>query len=341
MNRARSAMKLDPAGTGPQIGRAGGDMVLGANGADSAWAKPSSAHVIVIGNEKGGSGKSTVAIHVAIALLKAGQRVATVDLDSRQCSLTHYVERRRQWSKHAKLHLELPMHYRVARGESIRLDENEATEFSDFAQAVSAVERTHDFVVVDTPGADTYLARLAHSMADTLITPLNDSMLDLDVLAIVDPLTLKFTGAGHYAEIVREARRQRRLVDGKMMDWIVVRNRLTAAATRNRRVVAAALEALSGRIGCRFVDGFAERVIYREFFPRGVTAVDPIDAAILGARPSLSHVAAQEEVRSLLAALKLPVNERGRRRVAERAQWAAASREPLELDDVLDGILAD
>ncbi len=310
-------------------------MAGGVNGADLAWAKPASAHVIVIGNEKGGSGKSTVSMHVAVGLLKAGQRVATVDLDSRQCTLTHYIERRRHWSKHARLHLELPTHYRVARGESIHLDENEATEFSNFAEALAAVERSHDFVVVDTPGADTYLARLAHSMADTLITPLNDSMLDLDVLAAVDPLTLKFIGTGHYAEIVHEARRQRRNVDGRMMDWIVVRNRLTAAATRNRRVVADTLVATSGHLGFRFVDGFAERVIFREFFPRGVTAVDPIDAAILGARPSLSHVAAQEEVRCLLAALKLPVNESGRRRVAARAQWAAASREPLELDDVL------
>ena len=50
-----------------------------------------SAHVVVVGNEKGGSGKSTTAIHVAIALLKAGQKVATIDLDSRQKSLTHYV----------------------------------------------------------------------------------------------------------------------------------------------------------------------------------------------------------------------------------------------------------
>ena len=117
------------------------------------------------------------------------------------------------------------MHFRVSRGEGARVDENEATEFSSFAQAVTTVEHSHDFVVIDTPGADTYLTRLAHSMADTLITPLNDSFVDFDVLAAVDPQTFAVTGTSHYSEMVREARRQRRLVDGKVIDWVVVRNR--------------------------------------------------------------------------------------------------------------------
>ena len=60
--------------------------------------RSASAHVIVIGNEKGGTGKSTVSMHLAIALLNMGQRVATIDLDSRQKSLTHYVENRRAWA---------------------------------------------------------------------------------------------------------------------------------------------------------------------------------------------------------------------------------------------------
>ena len=47
-------------------------------------AQSGSAHVVVLGNEKGGSGKSTTAFHIAVALLKAGQRVATIDLDCRQ-----------------------------------------------------------------------------------------------------------------------------------------------------------------------------------------------------------------------------------------------------------------
>src|SRR5215467_2485275 len=206
--------------------------------------RPFSAHVIVLGNEKGGSGKSTTAMHVAIALLKAGQRVATIDLDSRQRSFTHYIDNRRAWAKRAKLGLGLPEHHCVARGESTRLEENEASEFSGFAAAITAVEHTHDFVVIDTPGSDSYLMRLAHSMADTLVTPLNDSFLDFDVLGTVDPATFAVTGVSHYAAMVREARRQRRLVDGGMTDWIVVRNRLAAVSSRNKKVVGDSLNEL-------------------------------------------------------------------------------------------------
>src|SRR5690349_2021322 len=196
---------------------------------------PQSAHVVVLGNEKGGSGKSTTALHIAVALLKAGQRVATI--------------------------------------------------------------------VIDTPGHDSYLMRLAHSMADTLVTPLNDSFVDFDVLATLDPTNFSVTGESHYARMVREARRQRRLVDGKLTDWIVVRNRLSQLSSRNKRLVGEGINELSKRLAFRWVDGFAERVVYREFFPRGLTALDNLDEATLGTRPSLSHITAREEVVGLLNSL--------------------------------------
>src|SRR5437588_10966909 len=100
--------------------------------------RPSSAHVIVLGNEKGGSGKSTTAMHVAVALMQVGQRVATIDLDSRQKSFTHYIENRRAWAARARLDLKIPMHFCVARGSTLKLDENEAIEFGGFADAVSS-----------------------------------------------------------------------------------------------------------------------------------------------------------------------------------------------------------
>src|ERR1043166_4518340 len=153
-------------------------------------------------------------MHVAVALLKAGQRVATIDLDSRQKSFTHYVENRRDTARRSGAPLEVPDHFAIARGEGARVDENEAAEFSGFAEAINAVEHSHDFVVIDTPGNDTYLMRLAHSMADTLVTPLNDSFLDFDVLGTLDAASLEVTGVGHYAQMVRYARRQRRIVDG-------------------------------------------------------------------------------------------------------------------------------
>jgi chromosome partitioning protein len=182
-----------------------------------------STHVVVLGNEKGGSGKSTAALHVAVALLKVGQRVATIDLDCRQQSFTRY--------------LELPVHRCIKLGETMQILDNESSELVQFVDAVSTVERAFDFIVIDTPGSDTYLMRLAHAMADTLVTPINDSFLDFDVLGTVDPATYSVTGESHYAEVVRYARRKRRQLDGASTDWIVVRNRLSMPESRNKQLV--------------------------------------------------------------------------------------------------------
>jgi chromosome partitioning protein len=239
------------------------------------------------------------------------------------------------WAKRARIDLKLPAHFCVARGLTLKLDENEQIEFSGFSEAVTAVEQTHDFVVVDTPGTDSYLTRLAHSMADTLITPLNDSFVDFDVLGMVDGTTYEVTGESHYADMVRDARRQRRLVDGTRMDWIVVRNRLSTLGSRNKRLVGEGLHVLGTRLGFRAIDGLAERVVYREFFPRGLTALDTLDEATLGTRPSLSHVTARADVMRLIEALRLPLDARGQRRAAARAEWFAALEKPIELHDFL------
>jgi chromosome partitioning protein len=292
-----------------------------------------SAHVVVFGNEKGGSGKSTAALHVAVALLKAGQRVATIDLDCRQQSFTRYIDNRSAWARRTGLDLELPVHRGIKLGETMQILDNESSELVQFADAVSTVERAFDFIVIDTPGADTYLMRLAHAMADTLVTPINDSFLDFDVLGTVDPATYSVTGESHYAEVVREARRKRRRHDGASTDWIVVRNRLSMVGSRNRQRVVGGLNELARRLGFRSIDGFTEREVYREFYPRGLTALDDLDEA-LGTRPNKEHVMAREEVRSLLRQLKLPIDERGRRRVANRAEWFNQVNKPLEVPDI-------
>ena len=294
-----------------------------------------SAHVVVLGNEKGGSGKSTLALHIVVALLKAGQRVASIDLDCRQQSFTRYIRNRRLWARRNRLDLELPQHRCITLGTSMQIADNEASEFEQFAAAVGAVERDVDFIVIDTPGHDSYLMRLAHSMADTLVTPINDSFLDFDVLGTVDPATYAVTGNSHYSAMVQDGRRQRRQVDGVDTDWLVVRNRLSLQGSRNNQLIAGGLRELSLKIGFRAVDGFAERVVYREFFPRGLTALDNIDETTLGMRPSMGHVTAREEVTSLLRQLKLPLDERGRRRAANRAEWFAQQDQPLELHDIV------
>jgi chromosome partitioning protein len=134
---------------------------------------------------------------------------------------------------------------------------------------------------------------------------------------------------------VRDARRKRRQLDGATTVWIVVRNRLSMLGSRNKQLVASGLKELSLRLGFRAIDGFAERVVYREFFPRGLTALDDLNEATLGTRPSLGHVTAREEVMGLLRQLNLPLDERGRRRAANRAEWFAQVDKPLEVHDIL------
>src|ERR1700756_1925830 len=292
-----------------------------------------SAHVVVLGNEKGGSGKSTTALHIAVALMKAGQRVATIDLDCRQQTFTRYIENRRTWARRTGLDLELPVHRCIKLGETMQIAENESSEFQQFMEAVSAIERSFDFLVIDTPGSDSYLMRLAHSMADTLVTPINDSFLDFDVLGTVDPATYSVTGESHYAEMVRDVRRKRRQLDGASCDWIVVRNRLSMLESPNKQLVVDGLNELSLRLGFRPIRGFTGREVYREFYPRGLTALDDLDEAF-GTRPSMGHGMAREEVTSLLRQLKLPIDERGRRRAANRAEWFNQVNKPLEVHDI-------
>jgi chromosome partitioning protein len=262
------------------------------------------AHVIVLGNEKGGSGKSTTAVHLIVYLLKAGFRVASIDTDSRQGSLTRYLDNRARRAKKTGVPLELPVHYVVKLGRGDMVREIEASEFSAYAEIIDEVENSFDFVVIDTPASDSYLMRLSHAMADTLVTPVNDSFVDLDVLGRQDEDRAGFEHS-HYAELVASARAERLRVDRVTPDWVVVRNRLSPLPSRNRLKVERGLWDLSARLGFRIADGIFERVIFREFFPLGLTALDPLDRVILGGEPTMSHVAARQEIRDLIGALGL------------------------------------
>ena len=292
------------------------------------------AHVIVCGNEKGGSGKTTTSMHVVVALLKSGFKVATIDLDSRQKSLTRYIQNRNAWARSNQVELELPNHFRF---DAARLDstiERQSQDFSSFVRAVAEVEDNHDFVVVDTPGSDGYLMRLSHSMADTLITPMNDSFVDFDVLGRVDPKTLEIAEVSHYAVMVREARRQRRLADNGLLDWVVVRNRMASLATRNEENLHGCIKELSLRLGFRIADGISERVIFREYFPMGLTAFDDFETTVGGGKPTVSHLSARQEIRKLVRALRLPIDDVGRKRADARKVWLESARQPMELPDI-------
>jgi chromosome partitioning protein len=286
--------------------------------ADSIWFKlmvshaqylsprPRSAHVIVLGNEKGGSGKSTLAVHIIIALLKEGHRVASIDTDSRQLSLTRYIENRARFARKACIELQAPTHYSVCLGEGKVVAEVEAREFAAFAEIIERLGERFDFVVVDTPASDSYRMRLSHALADTLVTPINDSFVDLDVLGRIEGETLSVSAISQYAELVQAARRDRLAAGLRETNWIVARNRIATIANRNQRNVIAGMQHLAGMLGFRVADGISERLIFRELFPSGLTVFDTLDRQVLGTEPTMSHVAARREIRELLEHLRLP-----------------------------------
>ncbi|MGF1543667.1 MAG: division plane positioning ATPase MipZ [Parvularculaceae bacterium] len=267
-------------------------------------------HVIVLGNEKGGSGKSTAAMHVVVALLKSGQRVAALDLDMRQRSFSRYLENRRAYAAAKGVELAFPESPRV---EPSALDSREASkrqESENLKGSLSALGHC-DFVVIDCPGADTHLSRLAHIHADTIVTPLNDSFVDFDLLAKIDPKTGEVTGPSLYAEMVWAARKQRAMSGVKgNIDWVVMRNRLSSTRANNKKHMGDKLTDLSGRIGFRLARGFGDRVIYRELFPKGLTLLDLGGPNAPIRLTTMSHVTARLEIRSLIATLNLPLRKR-------------------------------
>jgi len=305
------------------------------NVANNPVDSPRQAYVIVCGNEKGGSGKTTTAMHLLVALLNAGHRVASIDLDSRQLSLTRYIENRSNWSRREGLRLLLPTHFKLDRAPYDSISENENAELGQFQQILEQAEYNNDFILIDTPGHDSYAMRLAHSMADTLVTPVNDSFVDFDVLGQIDPDTGELVSVSHYAQMVRSARRHRRTVDNGLLDWVVVRNRLSHMVSRNNLKLAESLQELAMRLGCRLAEGISERVVFREFFPVGMTALDEMNEDSLGAGPTISHLSARREVRQLLSVLRLPIDETGKRRARARQLWLQGSARQAEHLDLL------
>jgi len=261
--------------------------------------------VIVLGNEKGGSGKSTTAIHIIVALMRDGYRVGAMDLDARQCTLAGTLAARKHFVESKGIDLPLPDFFSVHRSTLDNRLDAEADERARFDEAAGALAANNEIIVIDCPGADTYLSRYGHSFADTLITPINDSFVDFSMLAKVDPENHDIVKPSIYSEMVWQARKERFAMDRGKIDWIVMRNRLAASEARNKRDVGSTLEALAKRIGFRALKGFGERVIFRELYLQGLTLMDVREANI-GIAMGLSHVAARTEVRALVSAIKKP-----------------------------------
>ena len=253
-------------------------------------------HRIVFANEKGGTGKSTTAVHVAIALAYQGAKVAAIDLDARQRTLHRYLENRAETERRRAIRLP-GAQFAVFRGETVEALDQFCDEFG----------QDHDFLIFDTPGRDDAFARHVATRADTLVTPLNDSFVDFDLIGQVDAETFKVRKLSFYAELIWEARKQRAMTtirEGRrQMDWVVVRNRSGHVEMRNMRRLDQALTELSKRVGFRIAQGLSERVIYRELFPSGLTLLDKGQLGELGT----SHLVARQELRELVAGLNLPM----------------------------------
>jgi chromosome partitioning protein len=263
------------------------------------------AHIIVVGNEKGGAGKSTVAMHLCIALLRMGMKVGALDLDVRQRSLARYLENRNRWIRSTGASLPLPEMVRVDASQARDLGAAEAEEAASFEDSLARLSQRNQYIIVDAPGGDTFLSRLAHSSADTLITPLNDSFVDFDLLGDVDPQTLEVARPSFYSELVWDCRKRKAQQSRRPIDWVVMRNRMSPLDARNKQRVGEALQNLSRRVGFRIAPGLSERVIYRELFPMGLSLLDLTDSES-GVAFTMSHVAARQEIRDLMIVLKLP-----------------------------------
>jgi chromosome partitioning protein len=263
------------------------------------------AHIIIVGNEKGGAGKSTVSMHLATALSRMGHRVGALDLDLRQKTFARYLENRVAFCTREGHALATPLYRDLPEINDADVPDGENAFDRRLSLAVTSLEPECDFILIDCPGSHTRLSQVAHSLADTLVTPLNDSYIDFDLLARSDPETNKILGPSVYSEMVWNARQLRAQAGLKPIDWVVLRNRLGAQNMHNKKKIGQAMIDLSKRIGFRVSPGFSERVIFRELFPRGLTLLDLKDVGVKNAL-NISNVAARQEVRDLLKTLELP-----------------------------------
>ena len=266
------------------------------------------AKIIVVGNEKGGTGKSTISMHLAVSLLNENFHVATIDLDGRQGTLTRYIENRITYSDNHGFELKIPEHLVVTPKEladqiACKHDEDR------LADEIKGLSKEYDVIIIDTPGAHSYLSRAGHWHADILITPLNDSLVDIDVLAHIDPDSFQFKEPSTYTQTVQIIQNKRQQAQKNPLEWIVLRNRLSYLNARNKEQVYQLLTELSPQLGFKFISGLGERVIYRELFLNGLTLLD-MDVPEINETMSLSHVAARQEFRSLLDVIGLHPTEK-------------------------------
>lgn len=244
--------------------------------------------VIVVANEKGGVGKSTIAFHLAVAMADAGLAVVALDLDRRQQTLATVLRHREGTARRLGIALPLPR--------SVVLNVQSG---AVLCQEINRVGWSSDVVVIDVAGFDSPIARRAIAIADTLVTPVNSSFVDLDLLGKFDPLSHTLLAEGCFSMAVNEIRQARMRIGLSDLDWVVVQNRVRRNPSQNQDRIEQALTALAPRLGFRLSEGLTERVAYRELFLLGLSHLD------LRRLPDMSRARpeANREILALLADL--------------------------------------
>ncbi len=260
--------------------------------------------VIVVGNEKGGSGKSTLSIHLAVSYLYSGYKVATIDLDGRQGTLTHYIENRIRYMQQNNIDLPEPEHLVVTPSQfSSRRSSAEDEEQLDLE--IEDLKKDYDIIIIDTPGTFSHLSNAGHKNADILISPVNDSLVDIDVIATLDPHSKAVIAESQYTQNVREIQKKRDTLGKDPLSWIVLRNRIIHIDTKNKREIDSILKHLQNYMKFTYIPGIGERVVYKEMFLKGLTILDLLK--LNKSEISISHIAAKNELLTILNAIGIPL----------------------------------
>lgn len=256
------------------------------------------AHIIVVGNEKGGSGKSTVAMHIAIALLRMGYQVGSIDLDAHQGTFSRYLKNRFDYIARARKTIPSPQHMALHQSRADKTETQHDEDQNFLEMALWELDKANDFIIIDTQGSHNFLGSYAHSFADTLITPMNDSLIDFDLIAHVDPNTMQIIEPSSYTKMVHEQSLTKFKRDGSNMRWIIMRNRLSHLDAKNKRDVQRVLDQAAKDFGFEAMNGFGERVIFKELFLRGLTLMDLSEEE--ADKLTMSQLSARQEVRQLM-----------------------------------------
>lgn len=253
------------------------------------------AHIITVSNEKGGTGKSTISMHLAVLLMQEGFKVAVVDMDGRQGTLSRYIQNRCNFAKQNHINLIVPQLVTVSPRENQAEFINHVSEIE---LAIGELSKVYDAIIIDTPGSKNYLFEEAHRLADTLITPINDSLIDLNVLAEFEDISSEKHRAGHYAQFVWEIKKYLAQHGKPMLNWIVTGNKISSFNSKNKTLFFEKLNKIAKVYGFRVTGGIKDRVIYKELFLQGLTVLDLNTQALKG-RLTMSHIAAKQEIRNL------------------------------------------